>query len=213
LKNIQVLDMIKSGDTMALKDRLRQLRKQAGYSQEELAKRFGYKSFTTIQKWEDGTSTPPMSVLQQLAALYHVSFQQLLGERDTLVSIPVLGVVRGGSPIEAYEQEIDSYPTAIDEPGEYFYLRVVGDSMINARIYEGDDVFVRRQSSVVHGDIAVIMIEDEATLKRVYFKENLLILQPENDKYEPMTFTPEQIEQNRIMIIGKVLHNRISFTK
>ena len=213
MKNIQVLAMIKSGDTMTLKDRLRQLRKQAGYSQDELAKRFGYKSFTTIQKWEDGTSTPPMSVLQQLAALYHVSFQQLLGENDTLVSIPVLGVVRGGLPIDAYEQEIDSYPTAVDEPGEYFYLRVVGDSMINARIYEGDDVFVRRQSSVAQGDIAVIMIEDEATLKRVYFKENLLILQPENDKYEPMTFTPEQIEQNRVMIIGKVLHNRISFTK
>lgn len=213
MKNIQVLAMIKSGDTMTLKDRLRQLRKQAGYSQEELAKRFGYKSFTTIQKWEDGTSTPPMAVLQQLAALYHVSFQQLLGENDTLVSIPVLGVVRGGLPIDAYEQEIDSYPTAVDEPGEYFYLRVVGDSMINARIYEGDDVFVRRQSSVAQGDIAVIMIEDEATLKRVYFKENLLILQPENDKYEPMTFTPEQIEQNRVMIIGKVLHNRISFTK
>lgn len=213
MKNIQVLAMIKSGDTMTLKDRLRQLRKQAGYSQEELAKRFGYKSFTTIQKWEDGTSTPPMGVLQQLAALYHVSFQQLLGENDTLVSIPVLGVVRGGLPIDAYEQEIDSYPTAVDEPGEYFYLRVVGDSMINARIYEGDDVFVRRQSSVAQGDIAVIMIEDEATLKRVYFKENLLILQPENDKYEPMTFTPEQIEQNRVMIIGKVLHNRISFTK
>ncbi len=198
---------------MTLKDRLRQLRKKAGYSQEELAKRFGYKSFTTIQKWEDGTSTPPMSVLQQLAALYHVSFQQLLGENDTLVSIPVLGVVRGGLPIDAYEQEIDSYPTAVDEPGEYFYLRVVGDSMINARIFEGDDVFVRRQSSVAQGDIAVIMIEDEATLKRVYFKENQLILQPENDKYEPMTFTPEQIEQKRIMIIGKVLHNRISFTK
>jgi repressor LexA len=213
LKNIQVLAMIKSGDIMTLKDRLRQLRKQAGYSQEELAKRFGYKSFTTIQKWEDGTSTPPMPVLQQLATLYHVSFQQLLGENDTLVSIPVLGVVRGGLPIDAYEQEIDSYPTEVDEPGEYFYLRVVGDSMINARIYEGDDVFVRRQSSVAQGDIAVIMIEDEATLKRVYFKENLLILQPENDKYEPMTFTPEQIEQNRIMIIGKVLHNRISFTK
>jgi repressor LexA len=198
---------------MALKDRLRQLRKQAGYSQEELAKRFGYKSFTTIQKWEDGTSTPPMPVLLQLATLYHISFQQLLGENDTMVSIPVLGVVRGGLPIDAYEQEIDNYPTAVDEPGEYFYLRVVGDSMIDARIYEGDDVFVRRQSSVAQGDIAVIMIEDEATLKRVYFKENLLILQPENDKYEPMTFTPEQIEQNRVMIIGKVLHNRISFTK
>ena len=85
--------------------------------------------------------------------------------------------------------------------------------MLFRSIYEGDDVFVRRQSSVAQGDIAVIMIEDEATLKRVYFKENQLVLQPENDKYEPMTFTPEQIEQKRIMIIGKVLHNRISFTK
>ncbi len=213
MKNIQVTDMIDSGDTMALKDRLRQLRKQAGYSQEELARRFGYKSFTTIQKWEDGTSTPPVSVLQQLAALYHVSFQQLIAQQEPLIPIPVLGVVRGGLPIDAYEQEIDSYPTAVDEPGDYFYLRVVGDSMINARIFEGDDVFVRRQSTVSQGDIAVIMIEDEATLKRVYFKDNLLILQPENDHYQPMTFTPEQIEQRRIMIIGKVLHNRISFAK
>ncbi len=205
--------MIDSGDTMALKDRLRQLRKQAGYSQEELAKRFGYKSFTTIQKWEDGTSTPPVTVLQQLAALYHVTFQQLIGEGDVMVPVAVLGVVRGGAPIDAYEQEIDSYPTAVDAPGEYFYLRVVGDSMINARIFEGDDVFVRRQAMVSQGDIAVIMIEDEATLKRVYFKDNLLILQPENDKYPPMMFTPEEIEERRIMIIGKVLHNRISFAK
>lgn len=212
MKNIQVSDMIVSGDSMSLHQRLKQLRKQHGYSQEEIAQRFNYKSFTTVQKWEDGTSTPPAGVLSGLAELYKISVDELLRSKKSFVRVPVIGVVRGGSPIDAFEQIISEYDVELsDRPEDYFYLRVVGDSMINARIHEGDDVFVHKQSTVSSGDIAVVLIEDEATLKRVFLRGEKLILQPENQRYQPMEFSAKQIEEKRISIIGKVLHNRIQF--
>jgi len=212
LKNIQVFDMILWGDVMSLQKRLKKLRKQHGYSQTELANIFGYKSFTTIQKWEDGTSNPPMAVLQKLAQLYHVQLEQLLGDQPLRQSIPVLGIVRGGQPLIATEQLLDLYDVELsDNPQDYFYLRVVGDSMINARIHEGDTVFVHRQPTVNQGDIAVVLIDDEATVKRVYVQENRLILKSENDAYPPMIFTADQVMEQQIVILGKVLHNRINY--
>lgn len=77
--------------------------------------------------------------------------------------------------------------------------------MINARIHDGDLVLVRKQSDVQTGDIAVVVIDDEeATLKRVLKKENILVLQPENPSYPSYIFSGE--EQNRVRIVGKVMH-------
>ena len=88
---------------------------------------------------------------------------------------------------------------------DYIYIRVEGNSMINARIHDGDLVLVRKQSDVQTGDIAVVVIDDEeATLKRVLKKENILVLQPENPSYPSYIFSGE--EQNRVRIVGKVMH-------
>jgi repressor LexA len=78
-----------------------------------------------------------------------------------------------------------------------------GDSMINARIHNGDIVFVRKQSTVENGDIAVVIIDDEATLKRVYIKPHSLVLMPENTSYEPIVVNPT--EHNEIRILGKAI--------
>lgn len=124
------------------------------------------------------------------------------------IAIPVIGAVHAGMPSFAAEN-IESYeyidPQEISSSHSYFYLRVEGDSMENARIFSGDLVFVRRQSDVENGEIAVVIIDNEmATLKRVLKKNDTLFLQPENSKYTPLIFTSEDI--HRVLIVGKVLH-------
>jgi repressor LexA len=197
---------------MPFNERLKQLRKDRGLSQNELAEVFGYKSFTTIQKWEDGSSYPPAKLLPQLAAYFSVSVESLMNETETLRPVPILGMVRGG-PLRLAEQEWLGQEWVSEQElshGEYFYLEVVGDSMIQARIHPGDLVFVRRQAMVSQGKIAVVLVEDEATLKRVYFEEGKLILRAENLNYPDQIYTNEQILEKNIQIIGEVIHVKIS---
>ena len=75
--------------------------------------------------------------------------------------------------------------------------------MIGARIHDGDIVYIRQQPDVENGEIAAVMIEDEATLKRVYKKGSSVILQPENPAYEPLVFVREEI--NQIRVLGKAV--------
>ena len=157
---------------MYFKENLRYLRKKYHITQNDLAEKFGYKSFTTIQKWEDGTSMPKMSILQQLADFFNLTIERLINQdltRDEMsgVRVPVLGSVKAGYDHLA-EQIVEDYEwVSPDEArgGEYFYLDVVGDSMKNARIEEGDRVYIHRQNSVDNGQIAVVLLEnDEVTL-------------------------------------------------
>jgi len=198
---------------MTLGNRLKTLRKKHGYTQEDLAKHLGYKSFTTIQKWESDDALPPVSVLEKLADFYNCRMDAFFIDTKVTRKIPVLGTVVGGSPQVAIQEYLDEHDVVLDEDGyEYFYLRVIGDSMIDARIYPGDEVFVRKQSMVDNGDIAIVLIDQEATVKRVFIKGNKLILKPENKKCEPIEFELSQLNSESIMILGKVLHNRIVIT-
>ena len=96
------------------------------------------------------------------------------------------------------------------ERGDYF-LRVVGDSMVGSHIYEDDLVFVQQCNSVNSGDIAIVMIDEEVTIKKVYFKNDNLILVASNLKYDDRYFDQEEIERQNIRIIGKVLFVRKDF--
>ena len=86
-----------------------------------------------------------------------------------------------------------------------FCLRAQGDSMIGARIHDGDIVYVRKQETVDNGEIAVVLIGDKATLKRVYYypESQQLLLQPANAKYEPFIYVGEELDQ--IRILGKAV--------
>ena len=86
-----------------------------------------------------------------------------------------------------------------------FCLQCKGDSMINARIHDGDIVFVRKQDIVNNGEIAVVIIDDEATLKRFYYykEQNMVILRPENNKYQDIVLTGEELE--KVRVIGKAV--------
>ena len=124
------------------------------------------------------------------------------------IKVPIIGEVHAGTPILAVEN-ISGYEyvsrTEVISSYEYFYLKVKGNSMINARIYDGDLVFVRKQDDVESGDIAVVITNDEnISIKRIIKKDNILILQAENSECLPMIFTEK--DRDNVRILGKVIH-------
>lgn len=118
--------------------------------------------------------------------------------------VPLLGVIACGEPMYCNEER-ESYVNAGTDIRADFCLKAKGNSMINARIMDGDIVFIRKQQAVENGDIAAVLIDDEVTLKRVYYyrEENMLRLYPENPEYKPLTYTGEELE--RIRILGKAI--------
>ncbi|NLZ75694.1 MAG: helix-turn-helix domain-containing protein [Erysipelotrichia bacterium] len=202
---------------MKFAENLRHLRKQNNISQNELADYLGYKSFTTIQKWEDGSATPPYKVIIKIADFFGVETEKLM-HHNLLINlnteVPVLGFVRGGQPIFAEQQYIGFEHVFGDDAkhSDCFYLEVVGDSMKDARILPNDLLYVKKQNHLNSGDIGVVLLDDsEATVKRVIYKNDLMILQPENKEYQPIILTAEEQKRRNVQIIGKVLHNKIKF--
>ena len=116
--------------------------------------------------------------------------------------VPLVGKVTAGIPITAIENIEDQLvmpPEVVGHNGdEVFALRVQGESMINCGILDGDIVIVRQQNDAVNGEIVVAMIEDEATVKRIYYEKNGVRLQPENDYMEP-------IYADEVTVLGKVI--------
>ena len=115
---------------------------------------------------------------------------------------PRLGAIACGEPILA-EENIEAYDDIPDSNKCDFTLICKGDSMVNARINDGDIVYIKQQSQVDNGEIAAVLIDNEATLKRVYIYEDKVVLQPENTKYPPFVYTKE--DMNNIRILGKAV--------
>ncbi|MFR4701085.1 MAG: S24 family peptidase [Eubacterium sp.] len=115
---------------------------------------------------------------------------------------PRLGTIACGEPILA-EENIEAYDDIPDSIKCDFTLICKGDSMVNARINDGDIVYIKQQSQVDNGEIAAVLIDNEATLKRVYIYEDKVALQPENTKYPPFVYTKE--DMNNIRILGKAV--------
>ena len=118
---------------------------------------------------------------------------------DSESHIPLLGKISAGIPLMA-EENIETYIPIRKEyfpAGEYFSLKVIGDSMINAGIIEGDILVVRQQNYAQNGEIVVAMFEGETTVKRIFFENKMVVLQPENPKYERMI-------KRYVSILGKV---------
>ena len=196
---------------MSLAATMKKLRKQNGVTQEQFAKMIGVER-SSVGKYETGTM-PSMEVLQRIAAAFGVSIDFLLGraEEDLLFSldnvfplktkkVPFLGEIACGEPIFA-DEEHGAFIFAPDKTDADFCLRAKGDSMIGARILDGDIVFIKKQPQVDNGQIAAVLIGDEATLKRVYYypEKEKLMLSPENPAYEPLMFVGQELEEVRIL--------------
>ena len=115
-------------------------------------------------------------------------------------TVPLIGTIACGDPILAAEN-IEAEVSMPEHVVADFALRCKGDSMIGARIHNGDIVYIRQQPTVENGQIAAVLIGDEATLKRVYYypDSNKLVLNPENPKYEPFIYIGEEISSVRIL--------------
>ncbi|MBQ1267225.1 MAG: transcriptional repressor LexA [Proteobacteria bacterium] len=126
--------------------------------------------------------------------------QDMISMPLNMTSLPIVGHVTAGMPILA-EENIDDYlpmPNELLGDGEHFILRVHGESMINAGIFDRDYIIVHKQPEALNGEIVVAMIEDEATVKRFYKEKGHFRLQPENDTMDPI-IVPE------VTILGKVV--------
>ena len=206
---------------MYLANNIRTLRKNKGITQEDLAATLGYKSFTTVQKWEKGIAEPRLSVLRQFSELFRVELYDLT-ETDLSrqqpqasrgISIPVLGKVAAGLPIEAIENIIDYEEISREQAryGEYFGLMLKGHSM-EPRMYEGDIVIVRKQENVNSGEIAIVLVNgSEATCKKIRKTGDGIMLIPLNPNYDPLFYNHQEIEELPVRIIGKVVELRAKY--
>ena len=159
-----------------------------------------------ISKWENDTAEPNLYALKVLLDFYGVNFDDVL--EDTLrddqvnsVKVPILGMIAAGSPILA-EENIEDYFYIDNSVKCDFALKVKGNSMINADIFDGDIVFIRQQPTLENGEIGAILIDDEATLKRFNLTNNSIILQAENPD---LTDWPRVYTSGDIRILGKLV--------
>lgn len=210
---------------MTFGQRVEKIRKEKRLTQDELAKRVGYTSRSTISKIERDERDVPRSAVTKLAEALEVKPSALMGwEGETITSneeidniskyinlipvkkikLPLLGKIACGKPIFADEQH-EIYISVDDDYGANFCLKANGESMINAGIDNGDIVLIKEASMVNNGEIAAVIIEDEATLKRVYYypEKGNLILNPENPSFEPLVYINEEL--NTIRIIGRAV--------
>lgn len=199
--------------------RIRQRREELGLSQDELARKVGYKSRSSINKIEiDGRGLPQNKIVALAKALdttpaYLMGWEEEKQNSITtniypveLKKFPLLGEISCGIP-KFTSEDRESYIMAGTDIKADFCLKAKGDSMINARIHDGDIVFIRQQNTVENGEIAAIVVnnDSEATLKRFYYyhDKTLIILKPENPAYEDQVFVGEELEQ--VHILGKAI--------
>lgn len=187
----------------------------AGLSYMELERLTGV-SHSTLQRYLNGkTNRIPLSAVEKVAAATGVSPAWIMGWEEPNADnapalpanilplpktrkIPLLGTIACGEPITAVEN-VDQYIDVAEDIRCTFALRCKGDSMIDARIMDGDVVYIREQPQVENGEIAAVLIGDEATLKRVYLSDDVVQLVACNAKYSPLVYTGVQLEQLRIL--------------
>lgn len=197
---------------------IKRRRQQLKMTQTDLALKIGYADKSMIAKIEKGNVDLPQSKILAFANVLETTPGELMGwdyeaePTETVdniykldkIKLPMLGKVACGEPIFA-DEDRESYIMIGTDIGADFCLQCQGDSMINARIHDGDIVFVKKTDIVENGAIAVVIIDDEATLKRFFYyrEQNLVILKPENPKYQDIILTGEQL--NQVRVIGRAV--------
>ena len=191
---------------------LRRLLEESGKTQKELAEAIG-ESQQVVNTWAIGRSIPRMGRVQKLADYFGVEKSVLVDEwQESSIPpypnifpvqrrrIPLLGEIACGEPIFCNEGR-ESYVEAGTDVRADFCLKARGDSMIGARILDGDIVFIQKDAPLEDGQIYAVAIEDEATLKRVYYDAEAGVLQlvAENPAFKPLIYSGEKLNQVRIL--------------
>ena len=199
-------------------------RKELGITLEDIGKYVGV-SKGTVQRWETGgISNMRRDRIKKLSEILKISPDMLLGDAVTedavakendgtsTVRIPVIGTVAAGVPITAQEDITgwEEVPAQWVKNDTMFALKLKGDSM-EPRMAQGDIVIVKQQSDVESGEIAIVMVDGEATCKKVVKHSDGLVLISNNTKYAPMFFTLRDIEDKNITVLGRVVELRVKF--
>jgi len=205
---------------MTIAQRVRERRKELGISADELGEMVGV-SRATIFRWENGSIEKlDANKLAPIANALRTNVKYLIGwsndkspepvnesgsaltnvfKMPAMQTIPVIGEIACGEPILA-EENVEDYASIPANINADFALECKGDSMIGARILDGDLVCIRQQDDVTDGQIAAVLIDDEATLKRVYHNnDGTVTLIAENSKYPPKTIGIDPCENIRII--------------
>ena len=187
----------------------------------DMCRDLGFK-YTTFTDWINAKTYPRIDKIELMANYFKVSKSDLVeentikdnGEYRTLTNIypielkkfPLLGEIACGQPKYANEDR-ESYILSGTDISADFCLKAKGDSMINARIHDGDIVFIQKQDMVENGEIAAVVVNgsSEATLKRFFYyrEKSLLILKPENPQHEDQIYTGNELEQ--VHVLGKAI--------
>lgn len=199
-----------------MKNRIRPVRKAHGMTMKELGVMLGLNE-STISQYENGHRQPNYETLLRIGEIFGVSVGYLLYAEDNILpspasniipmpgmkQIPLIGTIACGEPILAQEN-IEGEISMPEHIHADFALRCKGDSMINARIFDGDMVYIRMQDTIDSGEIAAVLVDgNEATLKRVHLYPDHISLEPENPQYRPLVFWNEEME--KVRIIGKAV--------
>lgn len=211
--------VIKMTNSMITAERLKQCRIKANQTLEQIGTLVGVHK-TTVMRWEKGeTERIGLPTIQILSAYYNVNPAWLMGadvpmeEKQSIpdgfqplprtIKRPRLGVISCGDPIMS-EENFDGYDDVPEHINCDFTLLCEGDSMIGARICDGDTVYIKQQPTVDNGQIAAVLIDGtEKLLKRVYITDDSIVLQAENPAYPPRSFFKE--DMNRVSIIGRAV--------
>lgn len=196
---------------------LRRLIDVSGKTQKEVADAIGV-SQQIMNVWVRGKAIPRMGKIQRLADYFGVEKSDLIDEKPEVPSIPdysnifplqrtripLLGEIACGEPIFCNEGR-ESYIAAGTDIKADFCLKARGDSMTGARILDGDIVFIQKDAPIEDGQIYAVVIDDEATLKRVYYdaEDHMLQLVAENPAYKPLIYTGEKLDH--VHILGKAI--------
>lgn len=197
-----------------LKDLIREQRARTGKTLEQIGKEIGVAK-ATVQRWESGEikdmrrdklvalaraleTTPAYLMGWEEAPEQDRAPVQYLDPLPKMHKIPLIGTIACGEPLLA----VENIEGEVDVPEHIradFALRCKGDSMINARIFDGDIVYIRQQPAVENGQIAAVLIGDEATLKRVRLFDDHISLEPENPMYRPIVYWNGDMASIRIL--------------
>lgn len=200
---------------LILYENIKTRREALGLTKSALAELIGYDR-SMITKVEQGKVDLTQSKILAFAEALKTTPSQLMGWDDEPVAsnlltlpstkkVPLLGTIACGEPILA-EENVSDYINMDNSIHADFALKCKGDSMINARIFDGDIVYIRKQSDVENGEIAAVLInnlETEATLKRVYKTDSSIRLCAANPTYADMVYEKEAM--NDVTIIGKAV--------
>ena len=200
-------------------ERLFSLVKENNTDVNVLAQKMGIKSKSTIYRYMNAEMSPKITTVKYLAEYYNVNPIWLMGydvdmrkksKLDKLgnpvVEIPILGTVKAGYDYLAQENWIGTIDIdkKLADSGEFFALRVKGDSMAPVLI-EDDIVIIKKQDDFENGDIVVAIVNgDEATIKKGKKSESKILLQPFNTNYDPLIFTEEEMDTIPVRIVGIV---------